>query len=360
MEHTLIKQNAKGNTQFWKICVKETSIHIEWGVENGKFQTNTTTIQEGKQKRSKEEQALFEAKSLIDKKLRTGYMHKDQKQVSKSPLPMLAKEYSPRLLGDNVVVAIQPKLDGIRCMANVKTGELWSRKQTRIQGLEYISKLITQFKFPDHVTWLDGELYTHNYSFNEISSKVRRTKNFTDSLDIQYWVYDCITSKPTPFSERFKTLKNSIYETKQCILTPTTVHILTTDLVETKHKEAISDNYEGIMVRKIVSLYETGKRSSNLLKYKDCQQEEFEVIGFKQKKVVNDVVTLGSVILKCYKDDSIVFNASPTMTNEEKQEIWNNQNDYLGQIATVKFFEKTPKGIPRFPRLIGFRHPDDC
>ena len=46
--------------------------------------------------------------------------------------------------------------------------------------------------------------------------------------------------------------------------------------------------------------------------------------------------------------------------NTEKKNIWDNQEDYLGKIATVKYFEKTPKNIPRFPRLLGFRHPDDC
>ena len=136
------------------------------------------------------------------------------------------------------------------------------------------------FKFPENVEWLDGELYNHHSSFNDISSKVRRTTNFTnESLDIQYWVYDCVSN--IPFSERYKLLKNTIYETKQIILTPTQFcDNVTSKLVESLHNEAVSEKYEGIMIRKPESIYEASKRSSNLLKFKDCCQDEYEVIGF--------------------------------------------------------------------------------
>jgi len=350
MEETLTKTNARGVVQFWSVKVTNNKINISWGIENGKIQHNETIIEKGKQKRSIQEQALFEAKSLMDKKLRTGYFRKNENAKNKSPLPMLAKEYKP----SNENVALQPKLDGIRCLANVKTGELWSRKQTLIQGLDHISNALKSIKFPENVTWVDGELYKHGCNFNEISSKVRRTTNFIESNDIQYWIYDMLCE--LPFYERSKLMNQLNYNNDYIVLTPT---VISND-VKMHHEKAVKQNFEGIMIRDLNGKYEIGKRSKNLYKYKDCLQEEFEVIGFKQKKVVNGAITLGSVILKDYKDDKLVFSATPTMTNEEKKHIWENQNDYLGLIATIKFFEKTPKGVPRFPRLIGFRHPDDC
>ena len=95
-----------------------------------------------------------------------------------------------------------------------------------------------------------------------------------------------------------------------------------------------------------------------MLKYKDFQQEEFKIIGFKQKKVVNGKITLGAVILETVNGHT--FNASPSMNDTEKQNIWENQSEYMNYIATVKFFEMTPKGVPRFPVLLGFRCSDDC
>lgn len=359
MNYILTKDNARGNRQFWKIGVNNIDISIEWGVENGKTQQNIYSITDGKQNRTANEQALFVATSLMGKKLRTGYTIDGEIGPEKSPLPMLAKEYKYTQSMENMKVAIQPKLDGIRCIANVKTGQLWSRKQTSIKGLEHISKTLLESTFPDDITWIDGELYMHESSFNEISSNVRRTTNFTDkSINIRYWVYDCISKHP--FKDRIKIIEKSLVQTKELILTETKFVRLSQDVMKALHKDAIDNNYEGIMVRKEDSLYEDGKRSSNLLKYKDCMQEEFKVIGFKQKKVVNGTITLGSVILQSFTNKDVQFNATPTMTNAEKIEIWENQLNYLGQTATVKFFEKTPNNIPRFPRLIGFRHPDDC
>lgn len=360
MDVYLTKQNAKGTTQFWKIKVEKEIIHIEWGIENGKVQSNIYTVQEGKQKRTREEQAIFEAKSLIHKKEKTGYENRNASHKTQhSPLPMLAKEYKGCVTLKSKDVAIQPKLDGIRCLANVKTGELWSRKQTHIDGLGHITNAIKKCSFPEHITWLDGELYTHGKTFNDISSMVRRTTNFTqESESIHYWVYDYIGTKP--FQDRIHELHNVKKCSDDIVITPTLfVHVLEKSCLDQYHKKYTSDGFEGTMIRSVNSVYETGKRSCHLLKYKDCCQEEFVVIGFNQKKVVNDDVTLGSVILKDF-DDSITFSATPTMTMAEKAEIWRNKSDYINQIATIKYFEKTPKGVPRFPRLIGFRHPDDC
>ena len=360
MQHTLTKNNAHGTEQFWTIDVQGNTITITWGVQNGKTQTNKRVIEEGKQKRTKEEQALFEAKSLMKNKLRSGYEDEQNTQVQiKSPLPMLAKECKESTFSNDTQICVQPKLDGIRCLVNVQTGELWSRKQTRICGLDHISNAIIEMKIPDDIKWLDGELYTHNESFNSISSKVRRTANFTkESIDVQYWIYDCVSS--SPFIERNKLLKKYITQSKIIVLTPTQNCIFSNKIIGDIHDDATSEGYEGIMVRNANSKYDIGKRSNSLLKMKKFLQEEFLVVGFKQKRVVNGVITLGSVILQDFNNKELVFSATPVMTNEEKLEIWNNQCTYMGQIATIKFFEKTPKGIPRFPNLLGFRHPDDC
>ena len=122
-------------------------------------------------------------------------------------------------------------------------------------------------KFDDTITWLDGELYNHGANFNEISSLVRRTTNLTNnSIDIQYWVYDCVLN--TSFDKRFQLLKQTILSVlnKNIVLTPTQMVSSQPNNISTLHKEAIQNKYEGVMVRSIDSLYDVGKRSSNLLK----------------------------------------------------------------------------------------------
>ena len=355
---TMFQRLTKGNNT-WCIEVNDNIIQIKWGRMNGKQQHNQYVIDEGKQGRTPTEQAHFVAKSHINKKKKDGYH--DENSESCAPLPMLAKNMPAEM--KDTVCTIQPKLDGIRCMGNPTTGQLWSRRQTRIIGLDHISEEMTQLRklLPTQIEWLDGELYNHTMNFNTINSLVRRTTDLTEkSLDIEYWIYDCIDC--TPYTKRYETLYNAIhsniYSFKYIKLIP--CHINSpTDIISEKHNEYTKLGYEGLIIRTTQNGYDIGKRSSQLLKLKQFHQEEYIVIGFKQKQTINGCTTLGSIELKGIQDESIRFHSTPAMTFEERQRIWDNKQEYLGQIATVKFFEKTPKNIPRFPQLLGFRHPDD-
>ena len=37
------------------------------------------------------------------------------------------------------------------------------------------------------------------------------------------------------------------------------------------------------------------------------------------------------------------------------KEVLDNKEDYIGKEATIRFFQLTPDGIPRFPFAVGFR-----
>ena len=49
------------------------------------------------------------------------------------------------------------------------------------------------------------------------------------------------------------------------------------------------------------------------------------------------------------------FNSNIKGTFEYLKEILENKEDYIGKYATIKFFQLTPDGIPRFPYAIAFR-----
>ena len=46
------------------------------------------------------------------------------------------------------------------------------------------------------------------------------------------------------------------------------------------------------------------------------------------------------------------FNASPKFNWEACIEMWNEKDKLIGKSATVKYFNLTPDGIPRFPYVI--------
>ncbi len=56
-----------------------------------------------------------------------------------------------------------------------------------------------------------------------------------------------------------------------------------------------------------------------------------------------------------YKSDKI-FNSSPKFNWEVCTEMWNNRHELIGKEATVKYFNLTPDGVPRFPYVIAIRN----
>lgn len=404
MPRILRKLNARGKHQVWRATIDDgpiATVTIDWGQEGGKHQQKIRTYESGKQGRTALQQAHFEVNSDVKRKIREGYeeleeipqrgtpapvpdtnplpepnptpnpdsplesdsppesaaaitpkckSRKKRNSNTPSPLPMLAHTLNRHTLPP--IVYCQPKLDGIRCMANRVTGELWSRRRTPIPGLGHIIAAIKNLPWDSSApTWLDGELYVHNMNFEEITSLVRKPSS--KSKIIQYHVYDCVTD--APFEDRWKwvlTLNQG--------MVPTPLRIVPTCQIESsyldeKHGTIVADGYEGTIIRLNGTTYEEGKRSNNLLKKKDFLQEEFRCVGFQEED--NAPGTVGSVQLVTKTGQG--FSARPAMTSAQRTAMWTNQRDYLSKIATVKFFELTKNGIPRFPVLLGFRHEDD-
>ena len=58
--------------------------------------------------------------------------------------------------------------------------------------------------------------------------------------------------------------------------------------------------------------------------------------------------------LVCYcPKTKTTFNSNIKGSFEYLKEIYDNRKDYIGQLATIKYFQLTPDGIPRFPYAIG-------
>lgn len=357
----LKKRNARGAILVYIARVEGNTIIYEWGHEGGKMQSQTIVCTEGKQKRTKEEQALMMAKTTIKNKRRAGYTSEiniDDETIYDSPLPMLAHNLDLEKMIPGSSVFVQPKLDGLRAVSNGKIGKLWSRKRVLYVGLTHIEDAIKQLDLGKDI-WLDGELYRHGYGFQKITSIVRRTVDIDHekAKTIQYHIYD-ICDPSLTFEERLVILsdieKKIMSKSISCLVVVPTIPA-TTETILVHHDKFIRDGYEGTMVRLPSWKYDSRKRSNGLLKLKDFMQEEYIVVSMKKAEHED---TLGSV--KCTNtDNTITFFATPSMTDEEKLDIWKHQNEYMGQVATVKFYDKTDGGKPRFPVLVGFRHEND-
>ena len=113
----------------------------------------------------------------------------------------------------------------------------------------------------------------------------------------------------------------------------------------------MDDGFEGQMVRVTDSPYQN-KRSKNLLKRKEFIDEEFEVIDIEEGSG-NRTGTVKHLV--CKNKNGKTFNSNVKGNFEYLEEILKNKKDYIGKLATIKFFQYTPDAVPRFPYAIGFR-----
>jgi DNA ligase-1 len=116
------------------------------------------------------------------------------------------------------------------------------------------------------------------------------------------------------------------------------------------YEDYISAGYEGQMLR-LDNHYES-KRSKSLLKHKSFIDEEYTILDIVEG-VGNKTGMVGSFVFK--NKAGKTFNSSPKFNWEVCTEMWNNRHKLIGKEATVKYFNLTPDGVPRFPYVIAIR-----
>lgn len=368
---TLYKKTSTGAIQYWELSVLEnggpTAIHTKYGqVGTDSPQTTTDYITEGKNIGKKNEtsaaqQAEAEAQSKWEKQLKKGYVDsKASAQADKvddliegGVLPMLAQSFSKHAEKIKLPCYIQPKYDGLRCIAILKNGkcELWSRTRKRINSVPHINRSIEkQFK-EDAI--LDGELYNHEFKsdFEKIVSLVRQEEPAEGHEVVQYWVYDVIMDGTN--EERQKWLWD---RTKHISIWTEPVRFTPTFWVHNEEEIMLSfntyrkDGYEGAMLRNSNGKY-VNKRSYDLQKVKEFEDAEFTITGIEEGrgKLQGHV---GSFI--CTTKDGKEFLAKMSGDTGRLREYFCDHSLWKGRNLTVQFQGLTgANGVPRFP--VGLR-----
>lgn len=358
---TLYSRTSTGAIQQWSIEVNGDSYRTIHGQVDGKWQMTEPTVclpkNEGKKNATTgEDQALKEAKAAWKKKKESGCFEDiNDIDISLFTEPMLAKKYEDCRDDLSFPLFSQKKLDGIRCVAR-KDG-LWSRKGKKITSVPHIEEALKEFfeKSPDTV--LDGELYCDKFAndFNAICSMVRKATPNAQELkacaeSIQYWMYD-VANPTLQFSDRTQLLYTIVAKLNNPVL-----KFVDTELVfdqvglDSLYEQYIEAGYEGQMVR-TNGKYEF-KRSKNLLKRKEFQDAEYTVLEVVEG-LGNRAGTAGAMIVR--GDDGKQFRTNIKGSREYVKELLEQKNELVGKQVTIKFFNLTPDGIPRFPFVVGIR-----
>jgi DNA ligase-1 len=318
------------------------------------------------------DQAVVEVRAKVNKKIMEGFTvislvgdakNWELKSGATSPLPMLAHEWSKHQHKMPSAVLVQPKLDGIRCIANCRTGELFSRKGEPILSMPHITEQLKDMVRLDGIEWYDGELYSHELDFQEITSIVRKQKggDVAKQAKVNYNIYDCIpdaarASKTNRERQLALSSLGAFIPTRQKNIKFVETVLADLDTITQWHQYFVDKGYEGCMVRDPEAKYQVDKRSTSLLKVKTFLQEEFEVLGVVKEDAID---TLGTFTLQT--KEGKVFQSRPAFTDDQRQAIWNDRNtyDWSKWVATVKFQEWSNDKIPRFNTTLGLRFSAD-
>lgn len=309
-------------------------------------------------------QAILEAQSRVSKQLDKGYVENEADaalpitDASGNKKPMKAKKVGEVEITDWDTVYMQPKLDGHRC--TWQNGQLISGNGKPID-LPHIVEEIHARGLQDLP--LDGELYLHGISLQAIGSLVKKPR--AESLELSFHIFDLMLPS-VQFVERHVALATAMGEQPFQSASgerPGILRLVSTVKVDSEesalamHRLYMSQAYEGSMRRWGLVGYQDGKRSPYILKGKDMDDDEYEVIGYKEGTPYAEVVD-GNVVrtwhvpvwlLKMPGDSKQTFEALCYGTRAEKDAEWTDRDSRVGKMRTIRHFGFTPAGIPDLP-----------
>jgi DNA ligase-1 len=313
-----------------------------------KMKEYTHIINKGKNIGKKNETTYYEQARIfmntkINKKRDEGY--NETVKDTENPLPMLSLEFSKRKHDIQFPCFIQPKLDGVRAIYSLETG-FYSRTGKTYSTLEHITKELNQILEKTKGLFIDGELYSTELTFQELTGLVRKEKLTTQDVKnlkkIHYAVFDIISDKD--FEDRIRFIKENLSGLKHTKIVKTKL-VYTEEEIHDHHRIFVDEGYEGIMIRNTEGSYEVNTSSKNLQKLKFTMVEEFEIIGAKQGTGTEE----GCVIWIVKVSDNQETDVRPIGSFEIRKELYKHYKDYIGKLLSVKFQEYTNDGIPRFP-----------
>jgi len=359
---TLYHQSKSGSIVQWNIWTEGADIVREYGQMDGKMQVARTTATGKNIGRSNEttpeEQAILEATAKHKKRLDMKYSLSIKDAKKEVFLPMLASSFDKRKDKIQYPVDVQPKLDGVRCMAYWEgdSVKLMSRGGKYWECCDHIVAELEQILPKGWV--LDGELYIHGATFQEITRMVKKMR--PESVTVKYHVYDVPRShddEGNVWNDRIEDLGDlaEAFEDEECLEVVTTYLADDEDAVFELQSKFLEDGYEGAIVRELDGEYRFGYRSRSLLKVKNFTDKEYEITGFTTGVGKFE----GSIVWICKTEIGQEFKVVPQGTMEERQKTYETANEHIGELLKVKFFELTDDGIPRFPVGIGIRLTED-
>ena len=279
--------------------------------------------------------------------------------------PMLAATLDRLSLVKYPVLAT-PKVDGIRCL--IVNGKPVSRTFKPIPA-----PYVTQFTegLPEG---FDGELIIPGATFQETVSAVMTQSETSLAKMLEYWVFDWFAEDGAGYAHRcmrffeWGMLEPTKYLNVK-LLTPIWCHN-EEDLLKF-NEVTLEEGFEGVCFRVPLSPYKAGRstlKEGFLVKWKPFYEDEATVVGFEERNhnanpqtrdnfglaersshsaLQLPTNTLGALVVHTIRFGN--FNVGSGFTEQERLDIWNDKESYLGAKITFKYLAHGMKDKPRHP-----------
>mgnify|MGYP003638344223 FL=1 len=296
-------------------------------------------------------------RKILKKNLAIGISTKSINKVSPGFIPTfdvaLAQKFDIKRI-KSTEIFIEPKLDGIRCLAIVENRE--AKLFTRA------GKLITNFddtvgtelsKLNDGC--YDGEIMSTD--FTALMRQVHR-KEGADISEVYFALFDYIPleewkekSSREQAWRRYEILKWRIKDLNKYV-TLVKRERIKSDYNEIKriHDSYVNLGYEGAMIKTIHDPYCFG-RDYSVMKFKAFFDADVPIIGLKEGTGKHQG-KLGSFLVD-YKGVSVSVGSG--LNDELRVKLWGDPA-IIGRIIEVRYQEETPDGSLRFPTFVCFRN----
>ena len=293
--------------------------------------------------------------------------------------PMLAKEAPADLSTLTYPLAVQPKLDGIRC--TIVDGKAVSRSLKPIPNRE-IREYLSRPEFEG----LDGEIVVGSPSdpnAMQNTTTIVMAKEKPAGPDWGFYVFDRVppeAMQSESFAARYDGVRAYLDDTDP------RVHLVSTTYVEDQAEVAVEEarwlnaGYEGAILRDPSAAYKFGRsgKKGPVLKLKRFIDFEAEVVGFAEKMhnaneaKTNELGrterstakegmvptgTLGALVCRAVNGPHAgqQFQVGTGFTEEQRQDLWERRSVLRHRTVKIKSFPVGVKDAPRFPVFLGFR-----
>lgn len=267
----------------------------------------------------------------------------------------------------------QPKINGNRCVSRympVKDRDLFNISDKSVfftskGGEDYpfahlkseMEKL--HIKYPDFV--FDGEAYKQKTPVTSISGACRNPLNPLHK-ELMFWIFDLsianmtqearsieveklIGAEALPYAYVLKDGTHNHYDlsvTTSPIVILSHVMLYSDNEAEDYRNKCIAAGYEGCVIRELDALYKFGSRPMNMMKLKEYIDAEFRIVAIIPQPKVPDLPLF--ILQNDITDDT--FDSTMTGSHDLQRQILVNYKDYIGQLVTVRYRERTKEGKP--------------